>query len=302
MSTFLEGIAALFNKPQTELAQLYSGENNDTLDEEKALEAVKVWLTAKVKDVQKNQHARGIKETAEAWESRLLKIAQDRKIDIPEDVKGVEALTAFVDALTSVDPKSKDGELSVEDIRKLRNFSLAVEDTIKPIKSKLTEAETALNEERQVNTVKFNREKVIQAAFQTLEDLKWKAGDTPEEKEARRTTILERLEYRTNGFKNVKIEGDAITLLDANGNPMKDDLQDTVDFKKWASGLNPFGVHVFDKSKGSAGVDNNGKPNDGGDYVVQSGVALEDALNGVTDGGERSKIMYAYAKSMDTPT
>jgi hypothetical protein len=299
MSKFLEGIAALFNKPQTELSQLYTGENNDTLDEEKALAAIKEWMTAKVKDVQKNQHARGIKETAEAWESALAKIAQDRKIQLPEDVKGVEALNAFVETLTSVDPKAKDGELSIEDIRKLRNFQLAVEDTIKPIKTKLTEAEKALNEERQVNTVKFNREKVIQAALQTLEDSKWKAGETPEEKELRRATILERLEFRTGGFKRVKVEGDTITLLDENGNPLKDDLQDTVDFKKWVSGLNPFGVHVFDKSKGSAGASNNGKPNDGGEYVVQSGVSLEEALNGVTDGGERAKITYAYAKSLE---
>lgn len=297
MSKIFEGIATLFNKSQNELAQLYSGDDN-TLDEDKALIAIKEWLTAKVKDVQKNQHSRGIKETATAWETALSQLAQERKITMPEDVQGVEALKAFVDSLTTADPKNPTADIPADEIRKLKNFQLAVEDTIKPIKLKLTETEQQLDQERTLNTVKFNREKVIAAAFQTLDGAKWKAGDTDDEKAARRATILERLEYRTNGFKNVKVEGDQITLLDEHGNPMKNDLQDTVDFNKWVTGLNPFGVHVFDKSKGSAGA-SSGKPSEGSDYVVQPGVTLEQALENVTDGGERATIMYAYAKSME---
>lgn len=295
----VQGLASLFKKTlePTELV----GDDGETFDESKALDLVRSWLTEKVNNVTTNQHGRGLKEAHKAWETALSERAASMKIELPEDAKGTDILSAFLDKINTVSELGDGKDLNVEQIKKLKNFQTAINEVVTPIKKKYEEVEQTLTRERLSNQINFNRQYVIDSTFEALEKANWKKGETPDEQAIRKATIIDLLTLHTDGFKRVKVDKEAkkILLLNDQGEPVRDDLQNEVEVDKWILAKQPFSTHVFDPNKDSLNV-KPGKQPKGGDYVFPDGATLEEALSGITDNGEKAKITKAYAEKIAT--
>jgi hypothetical protein len=292
MKTLIEGLAGLFNKQASELAELYDGEN---LKEQEALEFFRSQLTAKVQDVTRNQTARGKIETGKAFAKTLNDLFTARNLALEGEVDSPDKLEAAIAELenhfkSQQSNKGDKTELTKEAIQAHPLF----QELIDPFKQKIQGLETENTGLKTQYAVEKNRDQALKAMFDELERANWVEGEDAVTKQQRRQTMVDLLHLKTNGFQNLRVEDGKVILLDSQGNPVTDNLQNQISFEAFAKSINPFGVHVVDPKKGSSNPSNTS----GGQQGQKRTGTLDERLSGILDPAERSRITREYRQEV----
>lgn len=271
----------LLGRIQTEEGELKEGYENE----------IQTLFIERFKEVKKEHYNRGIRTKGEATEKAFKPLFEQFQID-PSDFGTVEEAFQELQSKLTQSSKGEPGktgtELKLEDITKRDDVRTWFDTQVSALKTQLTEKDKSLSDLR----TQFHSYQVgstaKQRALQILKESKAVAA-TPEAVD---------VFFKANGVSNLKIEGDSITVLDADGQPLKDELHNPVSFadyvkSNWFAGFS-------EAPAGSSG--SNFKPGQGGGQpgkvFVRDAAHKEQLLKEAKTGKERAAIHRAYAEQV----
>lgn len=259
-------------------------ENGDLVDNYESM--VSDRIKAKVKEIREDQKNRGFK----AGRKEVEKILSENGIDDFEDL--ADAINELKGKLKPAEPaKSEPANLTIEEIRELPQVKSWFESEVEALKKAITEAEK-LAEER---ASQFQRYKVTNVAMN-------KAHEALKEANAANLTPKGLEMYlKALGTNNLDISEDgAITVLDSDGQPMKDDLHNPITFSDYVTKNWAFG---FSEVPDGSGSPNHKKTtaNKTGQIVFRDEQHFNDELKKAGSNAKRqSELIAAYAEQIES--
>lgn len=212
-------------------------------------------FSKKFRDIGDSQLGRGKRESLTALEREL-----KNDFGIDSHLQGKELVKAIVEAKTEAaleEAKAaglkignkKPEELTADEIKGLPAVKTLLQNEVSKVTERLTQREKEFQDYKQgvekVQLQNMVRRSIEQIATKNKFAL---ASDT-----AQREKQLN-LFIKTLDLSELKLNGEEIELVDKEGNLKRDDKHNIINFEKYVSELNPFGVHQFDPNKAGGGA------------------------------------------------
>lgn len=229
--------AKLANMAENEVNDLYvvekDEEGNDVrklADVNEAISKVKNATAAKFNDIKNNHYGRGLKEGASKFESYI-------KTQFDSEKQGTELLQDYLTHIESKSQKAKD-KFTPEELKANPVVKQLVDAEVKALKEEKDRVLEELNGERNRYYTEKLTEKARGEAINVLEKIRWAKSDDHEQADKQKKAIFSLIDY-----SRLKLDGDKIILVDANGEAEKDQYHNPISFESYIEGLNPFGIH-----------------------------------------------------------
>jgi hypothetical protein len=247
-------------------------------------------------DAKKEHYSRGLRETAEKWESVI-------KEYVDSNTKGPELVSELVDRLKS---ESKKGgapkELDEESLRKLPVFEKVLNSEVSTLKSTIDELKSTLESKTRAFELDRLKRTVVSRAISVLDEENVYLG-SDEQARKRAVKAIEAL----LPYQSLKEDDGRIVIVDEDGKPKLDDMKDPIPFKDLVLSINPFPKKEVEEQRTPKGQGGKGGRGDrGGDKGLKikskeqyETLMLEaNKLQGKARTQKRAEIRRAYAESL----